>query len=110
LAALSLAVFSYNLNVLFQRHLGWLDRVSIGTLRFRLFSTAGIISHSQGQPTIKLAVAIQKRIAIGGPFMQLQLNRYGLVSQLTGCQIHVIIVALNTQSSATLAAPPLAQP
>jgi hypothetical protein len=28
-AALSLAVLTYNLSVLFQRHLGWLDRVSI---------------------------------------------------------------------------------
>jgi hypothetical protein len=60
-AALSLAVFTYNLSVLFQRHLGWLDRLNIGTLRFRLFSTAGIISQSQGQATIKLGVAIQKR-------------------------------------------------
>jgi hypothetical protein len=55
-AALSLAVFTYNLSVLFQRHLGWLDRVSIGTFRFRLFSTTGIIGHSHGQLTIKLEV------------------------------------------------------
>jgi hypothetical protein len=60
-AALSLAVLTYNLSVLFQRHLGWLDRVNIGTLRFRLFSTAGIISQTQGRPTIKLGVQIQKR-------------------------------------------------
>lgn len=60
-AALSLAVLTYNLSVLFQRHLGWLDKVNIGTLRFRLFSTAGIISQSQGRPTIKLGVSLQVR-------------------------------------------------
>jgi len=60
-AALSLAVLTYNLSVLFQRHLGWLDRVNIGTLRFRLFSTAGIISQIAGRPTIKLGVSLEKR-------------------------------------------------
>src|ERR1043165_4093895 len=60
-AALSLAVLTYNLSVLFQRHLGWLDRVNIGTLRFRLFSTAGIISQTGGRPTIKLGVSLEKR-------------------------------------------------
>jgi hypothetical protein len=60
-AALSLLVLTYNLTVLFQRHLGWLDRVNIATLRVRLFSTAGIISLSQGQPTIKMGVRIQNR-------------------------------------------------
>jgi len=43
-AAMVLAVFAYNLCILFQRHLGWLDRVTAATLRFRLFSTGGIIS------------------------------------------------------------------
>ena len=38
-AALSLAVLSYNLCLLFQSHLGWLDRVTAGTLRFLLFTT-----------------------------------------------------------------------
>ena len=38
-AALSLAVFSYNLCTLFQPHVGWLDRVTASTLRFRLFTT-----------------------------------------------------------------------
>ena len=33
-AALSLAMFSYNLIVLFERKLGWLDQVSLGSLRF----------------------------------------------------------------------------
>jgi hypothetical protein len=37
-AALSLAARSYNLTQLFQRHLGWLDRVTASTLRFRLFT------------------------------------------------------------------------
>lgn len=60
-AALSLAVLTYNLSVLFARHLGWLDRVTIGTLRFRLFSTAGIISQAQGRTTIKLGIPLQNR-------------------------------------------------
>jgi hypothetical protein len=33
-AALSLAVLTYNFSVLFARHLGWLDKVTIGTLRY----------------------------------------------------------------------------
>jgi len=60
-AALSLTVLTYNLSVLFQRHLGWLDRVNIGTLRFRLFSTAGLISQARGRPTIKLGVRLETR-------------------------------------------------
>jgi hypothetical protein len=48
-AALSLAVLSYNLCVLFQRRLGWLDRVTAATLRFRLFTTGGIISQTAGR-------------------------------------------------------------
>lgn len=55
-AALSLAVLSYNLMQLFQRHLGWLDRVTAATLRFRLFTTGGIISQTGGVTTIRLAV------------------------------------------------------
>jgi len=55
-AALSLAVLSYNLCVLFQRHLGWQERVRATTLRFRLFSTGGIISRSGGYTTLRLAV------------------------------------------------------
>jgi len=60
-AALSLAVLTYNLSVLFARHLGWLDKVTIGTLRFRLFSTAGILSHAQGRTHIKLGIPLQNR-------------------------------------------------
>ncbi len=60
-AALSLAVVAYNLCLLFQRHLGWLERVSAATLRFRLFTTGGIISHSGGLTTIRLAVPPDQR-------------------------------------------------
>jgi len=55
-AALSLAVFSYNLCVLFQRHVGWMDRVTAATLRYRLFTTGGIISQTGGVRTVRLAV------------------------------------------------------
>lgn len=55
-AALSLAILSYNLTQLFQRHLGWLDRVTAATLRFRLFTTGGILSETGGVTTIRLAV------------------------------------------------------
>jgi hypothetical protein len=56
-AALSLAVLSYNLCILFQRQLGWRERVSAATLRFRLFTTAGVTSRSGGYHTIRLSVA-----------------------------------------------------
>jgi hypothetical protein len=55
-AALSLAILSYNLTQLFHRHLGWMDRVTASTLRFRLFTTGGIISQTSGVRTIRLAV------------------------------------------------------
>src|SRR5262249_40903967 len=55
-AALSLAVLSYNLCILFQTHLGWLDRVTAATLRFLVFTTGGIISQSGGYLTIRLAI------------------------------------------------------
>ena len=55
-AALSLAILSYNLTQLFQRHLGWMDRVTATTLRFRLFTTGGILSNTAGVTTIRLAV------------------------------------------------------
>ena len=60
-AALSLAVVSYNLCMLFQRHLGWMERVSAGTLRFRLFTTGGIVSRTGGLSTIRLAVPPEQR-------------------------------------------------
>jgi hypothetical protein len=60
-AALSIAVLTYNLTVLFQRHLGWQTKVTIQSLRFWLFVTAGIITHPQGKTTIKLAVPPRER-------------------------------------------------
>ena len=60
-AALSLAVLAYNLLILFQRHWGWMDRVSAGTLKFRLFHTGGIISRAGGVLTLRLAVAPRLR-------------------------------------------------
>jgi len=60
-AALSLTVLTYNLSVLFARHLGWLEKVTIGTLRFRLFCTAGILSHAQGGTHIKMGIPLRKR-------------------------------------------------
>jgi hypothetical protein len=60
-AALSLAILSYNLCTLFQRRLNWLDRVSASTLRFRLFTTGGIVSRSGGWTTIRLAVPPEQR-------------------------------------------------
>jgi len=55
-AALSLATLTYNLTVLFQRHLGWQTKVTIHSLRFWLFTTPGIIAHPAGKTTIKLAL------------------------------------------------------
>lgn len=60
-AAMSLAVVAYNLCVLFQRHLGWMDRVTASTLRFRLFTTGGIISNTGGRTTVRLAVPVEQR-------------------------------------------------
>jgi hypothetical protein len=60
-AALSLAELSYNLIVLFQRHLGWQKRVRIRTLRFWMFVTAGVLSHPAGKTTLKLAVPARER-------------------------------------------------
>ena len=60
-AALSLAALTYNLTVLFQRHLGWQQKVTIHSLRFWLFVTAGVLSHPAGQTTVKLAVPPRER-------------------------------------------------
>lgn len=52
-----LAVFAYNLCVLFMRRLGMLEqKVELRTLRWRLFSCAGVFSRKGGKPTLKLAV------------------------------------------------------
>lgn len=60
-AVLSLAVLAHNLIVLFEHKLGWLEAVTIGTLRYWIFVTAGVISHAQGRTTIKLAVPEKER-------------------------------------------------
>jgi len=60
-AALSLATLTYNLSVLFQRHLGWQQKVTIHSLRFWLFVTAGVLSYPRGKTTIKLAVPPRER-------------------------------------------------
>ena len=62
-AALSLAVVSYNLVVLFEQKLGWQDnRVTVGTLRYRLFVTAGVLgSHARRKKTLKFAVPKSQR-------------------------------------------------
>lgn len=60
-AALSLATLTYNLTVLFERHLGWQQKVRIGNLRFWLFVTAGVLSHPGGKTTLKLAVPERER-------------------------------------------------
>jgi len=60
-AAMSFAVMAYNLCVLFQRHLGWMDRVTAATLRYRLFTTGGIISNTGGRTTVRFAVPVEQR-------------------------------------------------
>jgi hypothetical protein len=60
-AALSFGVLAHNLIVLFERKLGWLEAVTLGSLRYWLFVTAGVISEPQGQTTIKLAVPPHER-------------------------------------------------
>lgn len=60
-AALSLATLTYNLTVLFQRFLGWQQKVTVASLRFWLFVTAGVLSHPQGKTTVKLAVPERER-------------------------------------------------
>jgi len=60
-AVLSMVVMTYNLVVLFERFLGWMDRYAVQTLRFHLFTTAGIISLTGGVTTIKLAAPPKRR-------------------------------------------------
>lgn len=60
-AALSLASLTYNLIALFERHLGWQQKVTLRNLRFWLFVTAGVLSHPAGKATIKLAVPERER-------------------------------------------------
>ena len=58
---MSLAALTYNLTVLFQRHLGWPQKVRIHSSRFWLFVTAGVLSHPAGKTTVKLAVPQRER-------------------------------------------------
>jgi len=58
---LSFGVLTHNLVVLFERKLGWLEAVTLGSLRYWLFVTAGIISRPQGRTTIKPAVPPRER-------------------------------------------------
>jgi len=51
-----LAIAAYNLCVLLQRKLGQLEKCELNTLRWRLFSRAGVWSRAGGKPTLKLAV------------------------------------------------------
>lgn len=60
-AALSFGVLAHNLIVLFERKLGWQEAVTLGSLRYWMFVTAGVISEPQGQLTIKLAVPPHER-------------------------------------------------
>lgn len=60
-AALSFGVLAHNLIVLFERKLGWLEAVTLGSLRYWLFVTAGVISQPQGRTTIKIAVPPHER-------------------------------------------------
>ncbi len=60
-AALGFGVLTHNLIVLFERKLGWMEAVTLGSLRYWLFVTAGVISRPQGQITIKLAVPLKER-------------------------------------------------
>lgn len=60
-AALSFGVLAHNLIVLFERKLGWQEAVTLGSLRYWMFVTAGVISEPQGQMTIKLAVPPHER-------------------------------------------------
>ena len=60
-AALSLATLTYNPFVLFERHLGWQQKVTLRNLRFWLFVTAGVLSHLAGKTTLKLAVPERER-------------------------------------------------
>lgn len=51
-----LAIAAYNLCVLLQRRLGQLAMCQLNTLRWRLFSCAGVWSLKSGKPTLKLAI------------------------------------------------------
>jgi hypothetical protein len=54
-AACHLAVLAYNLCVRLQRRLALSRRAELRTLQARIFHVAGVYSHAQGQPTLRLA-------------------------------------------------------
>jgi hypothetical protein len=60
-AVLSFGVLAHNLVVLFERKLGWQEAVTVGSLRYWLFVTAGVLCQPQGQTTLKLAVPLKER-------------------------------------------------
>jgi hypothetical protein len=60
-AARCLACLTDNLIRLFERHVGWQQKVSLRTLRFWLFVPATVLSHPAGKTTIKLAVPARER-------------------------------------------------
>jgi hypothetical protein len=81
-AALSFGVLTHNRVVLCERKLGWLEAVTVSSLRYWLLVTAGVISHLQGKRTIKLAVPTRERDRgaktwgeIARPLSQLQCSR-----------------------------------
>jgi len=45
----------------FERHLGWQQKVTLRNLRFWLFVTAGVLSHPADKTTLKLAVPERER-------------------------------------------------
>ena len=51
-----MAITAYNLCVLLQRRLGQTEHCQLQTLRWRLFTKAGVWSRAQGKPTVKLAI------------------------------------------------------
>jgi len=55
-AALSLAVLSYNLTVLFQLFFKWKNPACADTLRYRLFNTGGTLSNKAGKLRLRLSV------------------------------------------------------
>ena len=80
-AALSLATLTYNLIVLFQRHLGWQQKVTIHTLRFWLFVTAGVLSHPGGQDHDQTGRARHANATGGGAYGRKFSARYPTAMQ-----------------------------
>jgi len=60
-AAGHLVIAAHNLVILFQRHLGLLERVQVSTLRYRLFTRAAVFSHPARRPTLKFSIPKNQR-------------------------------------------------